>query len=309
MKKSILAVIAILILLMIGVLIWNANEQAVNNEPTPVTEDVDQDAEQTDDDETATDTDTSTEDDTTDGTGIDDEPEVSAEENIRVTSPDDGQKVSAMGLTIVGEARVFENSVQWRVKDAAGTVLDEGVVTADASDIGEYGWFVAYAHYLTSENTAGTVEVYSLSARDGAEQDMVTIPVRFVPVREAQVYLSNGATGEECGDVVAADRFIPAGVSRQYAMVSVLWALLEGATGEEAADDLESVIPEGVRINDLRITGNTVTVDFSGEIDAGGSCRVIGIRAEVEQTLKQFDGITNVVITVDGGSADEALQP
>lgn len=312
MKKGILAVIAILILLMIAVLIWNANQQAgnVNGNDVGVVDPTDDDNDEapSDNEDDADNLDPGN--DTTDGTGIDDEPMVSDQANIKVMLPDDGQKVGVTGMVIVGDARVYENNVNWRVKDASGAVLDSGFATADAPDIGQFGSFVAYADYVATAGQAGVVEVYTLSANDGSEIELVSIPVRFVAEREVPVYFGYAVTsGTDCSVVHGAPRMIPAGVSRRYAMASAIWELLRGATDEESDDNFASHVPQGVKLNSLKITGNTVAVDFSSEIEGGGSCRVTAIRAQIEDTLKQFDGITNVVISVDGGNPEEALQP
>ncbi|MBU3925210.1 GerMN domain-containing protein, partial [Patescibacteria group bacterium] len=51
-------------------------------------------------------------------------------------------------------------------------------------------------------------------------------------------------------------------------------------------------------------------VDFDErlEFQAGGSCRVAAIRAEITETLKQFPTVNNVVISINGRTED-ILQP
>ena len=51
-------------------------------------------------------------------------------------------------------------------------------------------------------------------------------------------------------------------------------------------------------------------MDFSRELNDGvaGSCKVMAIRSQITQTLKQFSEIKGVVISVDG-EAEEVLQP
>ena len=60
----------------------------------------------------------------------------------------------------------------------------------------------------------------------------------------------------------------------------------------------------------LNISNTTAFADFSGEIHAygGGSCRVDAIRSQITNTLKQFPGIEEVIISVDG-ERECILQP
>ncbi len=255
-----------------------------------------------------------------DADGIDDvtardEAVVSDTENMKVTLPDPDQFVSSHWLVIVGEARVFENTVEWRLTDESGDVLDSGFTTADAPDIGQYGDFVIYAHYSATPGERGTVEVFSTSARDGSEENVVTIPVYFGKDREVSIFLTNAemaGEGNECDTVYAVDRFIFDSEIPAIALSHTIWTLLEGATSEEDADGYASSIPAGVRLNSLHVNdyGAKVSLDFSSEIDAGGSCRVTAIREQIVKTVNEVMGDDySVEITVDGGSPEEALQP
>lgn len=309
MNRNILAIIALLLLVVIGVLVWNMSENADNQNGGGNGGDVIDN--QDDDTEEIEDTDADGREDDTQ----EDDPVVSDEGNIKVSLPVKRQRVGAHSLVIVGEARVFENNVQWRVKDEDGNVLDSGYATANAPDIGQFGPFVIYATYLADAGTNGTVEVYNESARDGSEENVVTIPVRFAREKTAQIYLANAemaGEGDECSEVFAVDRLVVDGPPA-VRLRNALWILLAGgATGEEGADGYSSSIPDGVRVNDLNVNeyGAKVSIDLSGEIEAGGSCRVASIREQIEETVKGIMGNEfSVEITVNGGNPDEALQP
>lgn len=96
---------------------------------------------------------------------------------------------------------------------------------------------------------------------------------------------------------------------------SVMEKLLKGPTEEERERlDLWTVIPKGVKINDIHIDEKTKTVyiDFSKEMNAhgGGSYPAIYIRLMVEMTLEKLPSIEEVVITVEGkDERDGVLQP
>lgn len=318
MNKNILALLAIIALLIIGFALWaNTNDNNANGNDNGGVTDGNNDGEDTlpdgksDDGEEPADADADGEDDVTE----DDEPAASDSANIKVSMPDENQRVGAHSLVIVGEARVFENTYQWRVKDEDGNVLDSGFGTADAADIGQYGAFVVYATYTATPGERGTVEVFNESARDGSEENMVTIPVLFTREKTAKVFFSNAEmTGEvgTCDEVYGVDRLVIDSPIPAIRIRQALWILLAGGvTGEEEADGYTSQIPEGVRINSLKVNdyAGTVTVDFSDEIETGGSCRVTAIRAQIEETVKAIDSSYSVVITVNGGNPDEALQP
>lgn len=78
-----------------------------------------------------------------------------------------------------GAARVFENTVNFRLRDADNAILKEGVTTAVAPDIGFYGLFQELFSFPVSVTATGTMEVFSLSARDGSIINLVKIPVKF----------------------------------------------------------------------------------------------------------------------------------
>jgi cytoskeletal protein RodZ len=107
----------------------------------------------------------------------DGEEEPSEEANITVTSPKSNDTVSSP-LTITGQARVFENSLNYRLSDSRGNVLAEGFTTAEAPDIGQFGPYRVMVNFET-EDRNGRLEVFSLSPRDGSEINKVTLPLRF----------------------------------------------------------------------------------------------------------------------------------
>ena len=87
-------------------------------------------------------------------------------------------------------------------------------------------------------------------------------------------------------------------------------ALLEGPTAEEQASGLYSPIPEGTRLKSLSIAGGVARVDFDERMEQhqGGSVRVMAIRQMITRTLKQFPGVDDIIISVEGETED-ILQP
>lgn len=86
--------------------------------------------------------------------------------------------------------------------------------------------------------------------------------------------------------------------------------LLEGPTNEERNQKYFTSIPAGVKIKSVSISNGVAKADFDEQLEfqVGGSCRVSAIRAQIEETLKQFSTVTSVVISINGRTED-ILQP
>ena len=85
----------------------------------------------------------------------------------------------ASPVTISGQARVFENTVNIRVRNSASKILASTFTTAQSPDIGQYGAFSKSISFSTPGTATGFVEVYTLSAKDGSEIDKVITLVKF----------------------------------------------------------------------------------------------------------------------------------
>ncbi|HRH32114.1 MAG TPA: GerMN domain-containing protein, partial [bacterium] len=72
-----------------------------------------------------------------------------------------------------------------------------------------------------------------------------------------------------------------------------------------------SSLPIFGEVESLIITQGVATVTFSEDFKKGlaGSCKVAAVRAQIEQTLKQFTDITSVQIKINGVPDEEVLQP
>ncbi len=106
------------------------------------------------------------------------EPVVSQSGNIKVSQPQVDSLVSSP-LLVKGEARVFENTFQMVLKDADGKEVVKKTATAAASDVGQFGAFGELLLFDQPKTDTGTLEVFDYSAKDGAVQDLVQIPVKF----------------------------------------------------------------------------------------------------------------------------------
>lgn len=118
------------------------------------------------------------------GQNIDTERTIVAQStNIIVYAPRMNERVGTP-IVIEGEARVFENSVSYRLLDSKGGIIAEGFTTANSPDIGQFGPFRAELVYQAENDGAGTIEVFWYSAKDGTPADVVTIPVTYTRTPE-----------------------------------------------------------------------------------------------------------------------------
>lgn len=229
--------------------------------------------------------------------------------NIVVHEPDANDAVS-LPLVIEGEARVFENTFNYRLLDENGDVLVERYAMTDATDAGQFGAFEERISYPQPSGDTGTLEVFVYSAMDGSEADKITIPVKFADVASMTVktFFTTEATADDCSLVTAVERRIPKTSAVGSAAIE---QLLAGPTSDEVEQGFGTSINTGVTMKRLVIEDGVATVEFDETLEAGvgGSCKVMAIRAQIEETLKQFPTVESVVIMVEGRDPEEVLQP
>jgi hypothetical protein len=91
---------------------------------------------------------------------------------------------------------------------------------------------------------------------------------------------------------------------------AALQELLKGPTAEEKNNGFVTNINSGVKIQKLTIQDGVAKVDFNDRLEyqIGGACKVTAIRAQIEETLKQFSTVSKVIISINGRTED-ILQP
>ncbi len=99
-------------------------------------------------------------------------------ENIKVTKPLDGARVSSP-MIIEGQARVFESNVSLRVRDGDDKILAETSTMANAPDVGEFGPFSLSLVFSEPKYDSGSLEVFEVSAKNGSEINKVIVPLNF----------------------------------------------------------------------------------------------------------------------------------
>lgn len=111
----------------------------------------------------------------------------------------------------------------------------------------------------------------------------------------------------ECNNVFAVEREIPK--TESIAMVAMK-ELLKGPTDEEKINGYITNINSGVIVQKLTIENSIAKVDFDEQLEyqVGGSCKTSAIIAQIEQTLKQFPTVNDVIISING-ETEAILQP
>jgi len=83
-------------------------------------------------------------------------------------------------VTLKGKVRSFESGFAWRLKDARGKVLSSGSGTATGGEMGQLNPFSITVKFTPpTPPDPGTLEVFTTSAKDGSEENLVKVPVRF----------------------------------------------------------------------------------------------------------------------------------
>ncbi len=96
---------------------------------------------------------------------------------IWVTSPAPGQKV-ASPLQVKGSARVFEATVNIKLKDESGKTIAESFATASEGAPGR-GQFELSLPFNAPSPGRGELEVFWTSPKDGKELDKIAVPVNW----------------------------------------------------------------------------------------------------------------------------------
>ena len=235
--------------------------------------------------------------------------------NIILGDPLDGDTVSALPLVIRGHARVFENTVLYRISalrgGASDRIVGKGFTTARSSDVGRFGpfrieWYPERGDISSLDADRLLVEVFNRDARDISEINRVARTVLVNLPKPVYLYFPNRLLDPQaldCSKVYPVKRSF----REPLRTLDILKALVAGPTESERAQGYATSIPETARVAYVQISGGVLYLDFVS-LDAAGSCRIMAIRAQIERTLLANLPISAVVITVRGRS-ETALQP
>lgn len=235
---------------------------------------------------------------------------------IEVAEPRSGAVIFSP-LTVAGKARgawYFEASFPVRLLDANGNEL--AVIPAQAQGdwmTENFVPFKAELDFLPPITETGILVLEKDNPSGLPENaDELRIPIKFGQVAEkikVKVFFNNSKLDSE----IFCDKVFP--VEREVAKTeaiarAALNELLKGATVMEKNESFFTNINSGVKIQSLTIENGIAKVDFDEQLNfqVAGSCRVIAIRSQITETLKQFPTVKDVIISVNGRTED-ILQP
>ncbi len=203
-------------------------------------------------------------------------------------------------ISVTGTAVAFESRISWKLVDGTGNEneLMSGSVSTNAPDMGVPGEFVIRDFFPRVPPTNdGYLNVFEASAKDGSPIHMISIPVRFPKMTWRSVklyYLADTATEAQCKEVKAVASRIP---STLLPMEATLRHLLSIDSSDVAAG-YRTRIPDRTQLLSITLNQGVVSLLFDEGLlrDGTEACRVEGIHAQIEQTVKQFAGVKTVEI-------------
>jgi len=220
-------------------------------------------------------------------------------------------------LIIEGEARgswFFEASFPIKLYDENNNLIAQAIAQAQGNWMTDtFVPFKAELNFNNSTSTSGILILEKDNPSGLSENDsQLLVPVKFSPAAEKtkiKVYFNNNALDPEisCNEVFPAEREI---IKTPALARAALTELLAGTTPLENKAGYISIINPGVKIRSLTIENGVAKADFDEqlEVGVGGSCKVAAIRAQISETLKQFPGVDDVIISINGRTED-ILQP
>ena len=237
-------------------------------------------------------------------------------DDIRVHTPLPNESIKSP-LVITGEARLswfVGGSLPVQLVDERGLVLGTGSGKVQGTSMAEaFVPFKAELPFPVAASTTGTL-VLKKERPSGTVENGPTlrIPVTFARDKmTVKVFFGAPQTAQDSRfDCALVQPRIRSIAKTQAVARAALEELLKGPDQEETNSGYITSLNPRVAIQDLTIEEGIAHVDFSEAINkfGGGSCAVSAIRAQVDNTLRQFETVRSVVISINGRSED-ALEP
>ncbi len=230
--------------------------------------------------------------------------------NIIINQPLSNDDITSP-VVVKGRASVSSGKVELRLVDAFEQVMATTTVSVD-DGLSGFNLFSADLAFSAPRSPFGRLEVFEATTDGTPSQNVIRLPVNFADYRNREVKLFFSNIKEDPGVVDCAKVF---SLSREIQydeqpVAGALRQLVAGLTEAEMKEGFVNNLPEAVKVQKIELLDGVLTVDFNQALQqgVGGSCRVIAIRSQIIETLKQFEGIKEVVISIDG-EKEAILQP
>lgn len=235
---------------------------------------------------------------------------------VRVDFPKADEVISSP-LEISGRARgnwYFEATFPVKLIDVNGNILATGNAQAQGEWTTEdFVPFISKLEFSSATSTNGFLVLEKDNPSglpENAAEIRVPVIIKETKKTAVKVFFGNSKIDpnvEECNKVYPVTRMI---TPTEAVARASLEELLKGITDEEKSQGFFTTINPGVTIKSLNIENGIADVDFDEKLGegVGGSCKVAAIRAQISETLKQFDTVKEVVISINGRTED-ILQP
>jgi hypothetical protein len=217
--------------------------------------------------------------------------------DVMVYEPLSGEEVKD-SFVISGRAVDGIASVSIAIEDDSSVPFATSTLTVNS------GYFKGTVKIFNPPTRSGNV-VVSARMADNSAGSRITVPVIFGTYsgRTVSVFFSNiekDPTLKNCAQVYPVIRNVKLlpGIEE-----NALKSLLIGPTDSEVSQGFVTNFPEyDVALLNIEHKGNTYTVNFNKSLQEGvrGACRIQALRAQIEQTVKQFVTSSAITITVDG---------
>ncbi len=241
-------------------------------------------------------------------------------EKLQLENIKDGDTVD-LGFEIKGSVSgewFFEGIFPVRIFNQYGEIID----TISATAIGDWTTdkLVPFSAVLDTEIEEESIVVLRFEKSNPSDleenSDYAQITITVKPVVEdvetisLKVFFGSTKLNPEvldCSLVFPVTREVEKTVAVGRA---ALTELFKGTTEKEENEGYFTNINDGVEIQSLSISEGIAKVDLNSKLEegVGGSCKVTAIRAQIEETLKQFSTVDSVVISINGNTQD-ILQP
>ncbi len=239
-----------------------------------------------------------------------------------VVSIKSGQIITSP-LQIDGKVRgfwFFEASFPIKLVDENNNILATGIAQASEDPAtGEVNWmtddfvdFKAEIKFVSKNGGKGFL-IFNRDNPSGLpendEEFRLPVTIKSTETMIVKIFFNNNQMDPEmsCNKVFPVERIIEKTEAVGRAAIE---ELLRGPVETEKTQGFFTSINSGVKIQSLAIKDNIAKIDFDEQLQfqVGGSCRVSAIRTEITETLKQFESVKNVIISINGRTED-ILQP